>query len=127
MGDETGSGLGQWLRDKCQQEQMSLRETGERTGLSHATIQVIMKGGRPSAETVRKLAHAFSKDGSNHRLALEDELLTRAGYRSPSANMLSEPVAELVDIITDFNEPQLKVLREFAIYLIKLSAVEKNE
>ena len=120
MKDKTGGGLGQWLQEKCQQEHLSLREAGDKSDLSHTTIQVIIRSGRASAETVKKLAHAFSDSDSNYRLALEDQLLQLAGYRSTTENKLSEPVAQLVDIVADFSGSQLRVMREFAIYLDEL-------
>jgi len=48
--------LSQWLKDRCEQEHLSLREAGAKTGLSHSTIDDVIKGGHPSAETIRKLA-----------------------------------------------------------------------
>jgi len=75
------NGLGSWLHERCQEEWLSLRQAGAKTGLSHSTIEKIIKGASPSAQAIRKLAQAFSR-GKNERLALEDHLLTLAGYRT---------------------------------------------
>ena len=108
--------VAQWLRWQCQEQSLSLREAAARTGLSHATISDIMKGGRPSPETIRKLAGGFG-DGNKYRLALEDRLLILASYRRPQKEDLSQPVAALMDKLTGFNEAQLKVIGHFADFL----------
>ncbi len=110
--------LGQWLVERCEQENLSLREAAAKTGLSHATIRDVMNNGRASAETIRKLAHAFGGDG-NERLALEDLLLVLAGYRTPRDDRteLSQPLARLMDLVAEFSEPQLKMMARFAQFL----------
>lgn len=108
--------VGQWLKEKCQQERLSLREAGKRTGLSHSTIQAVINGGRPSPQTVTKLATVFGGDGENERAALEDKLLFLAGWRNREAE-ISQPVSQLIDIVKDFSEPQLRVVSAFASYL----------
>jgi len=80
----SGSLVGQWLRDRCKKKGWSLREAASNTGLSHATIRDIMKGVRPSAETIRKLAAAFGGNG-HQKCAVEDEILILAGYRTERA------------------------------------------
>jgi len=45
------STLGGWLRERCKAEGLSLRQAAALTGLSHATIDDIIKGGGASAET----------------------------------------------------------------------------
>jgi len=117
MADATG--LGSWLKEKCQEEHLSLRQVGDKAGLSPSTVHTIIKGGHASAETVTKLAHAFSGDG-NRKIALEDELLILAGYRTRHED-ISQPLAELLDIVNHFSEPQLKVVSAFAIYLTEVN------
>ena len=117
MADETA--LGRWLKERCQKDRLSLRQVGEKAGLSHATVHTILKGGHATAQTVTKLAHAFSRDG-NRKIALEDELLILAGYRS-GQEQLSQPVAELLDIVNHFSAAQLKVVSAFAEYLIEVN------
>ncbi|GAI97860.1 unnamed protein product, partial [marine sediment metagenome] len=68
------------LEEKCRREHLSLRQAATKTGLSHATIDDIIKGRHPSPETIQKLARGFGGDG-NRGLALEDRLLVLAGYR----------------------------------------------
>ena len=51
--------LGKWVEETCKQERLSLRQAASKTGLSHATIDDIIKGGGASAETIRKLAQGF--------------------------------------------------------------------
>ena len=108
---------GEWLEARCRQQRLSLRQAGNRTGLSHTTIRDIMKGGRPSPQTVAKLAMAFGGDGENERAALEDELLFLAGWRTRQQPEITQPLAQLMDIAKDFSEPQLRVLSAFAVYL----------
>lgn len=115
---EQATGLSKWLLGVCQREGLSLRQAGVKTGLSHATIRDVMNGSSASPETIKKLAKAFS-GGDHHRLALEDELLVLAGYRSQEPQV-SEPLAQLMDVVSDFSEPQLKLLRAFAIYLAEV-------
>ena len=113
-------GISQWLDRECQRKRLSLREAGELTGLSHSTIQAIIKGGNASAETVRRLAHAFSGNG-NKGLNLEDYLMVLAGHRTKrEEGGLSQPVARLVDKLSQFSEPQLKLVEHFAEYLASL-------
>lgn len=112
--------LGEWLRDRLKMEGLSLRQAATKTGLSHATISDLMKGAQASAETIKKLAQAFGDD-HHQRLALEDELLILAGYRSrrPEGEEFSEPMARLLDKISQFNEEKLKIMEHFADYISK--------
>lgn len=114
-----GTDLAGWLRERCQNEHLSLRQVGDKAGLSHSTVHTIIKGGHASAETVTKLAHAFGGDG-NQKIALEDELLTLAGYRTRQEH-ISQPLAELLDIVNHFSPSQLKVVSAFATYLTEVS------
>lgn len=117
--------VGDWLREKCQRDGLSLRQAGVKTGLSHATIRDIISGNRPSPETVTKLAR-FGGDGENERAVLEDELLVLAGWRVKRELKISQPLAELVDIASDFSEPQLRLLNAFAKYLVEVSLEPKK-
>jgi len=117
-----GGGLAVWLEDRCKKDGLSLRQAAQKTGLSHATIADIIKGGHPSPETIRKLTQAFSESGDHHRRALEDKLLILAGYRSerPEEKELAEPMARLLDRLVELNEPQLKVMARFADFLAEM-------
>lgn len=118
--------LGQWLQEKCQDEHLSLRQASIRVGISHATIADIISGTRPLPETIQKLAIAFGGEGTNGRQALEDHLMVLAGYRrSWPQEKLSEPLAQVVDKLKQFNEPQLKVMSHFADYVAEISNQEK--
>ncbi len=111
-------GLGQWLEDRCHREHLSLRKAAARTGLSHATIRDIIKGAQATPETLKKLAAAFG-NGKSQKLALEDKLLVLADYRTPRPEEeLNEPLAELIDAVRGFDEPRLKMMRQFADFLI---------
>lgn len=66
--------------------------------------------------TVRKLAQAFGGRGINETRALEDELLDLAGLRTRQS-YISQPLAEMLDIVKGFSEPKLKVVSTFAAYL----------
>ncbi len=115
------SGLGQWLKEMCQKQGLSLRQAASRTGLSHGTIEGILKGTSPSPETVKRLAQSFGGDG-NEKLALEDSLLILAGYRTqrPDGQDLSQPLARLLDKVAHFDETKLKLMADFAEYLTHL-------
>ena len=114
-------GLGQWLKDRCHREHLSLRQAAARTGLSHATIGDIIKDSHPLPETIVKLAQAFGGDGNNERLALEDKLLVLAGYRTERPReKLSEPLAQLMDKVRGLSEPQIKMMINFADFLVEI-------
>ncbi|MBA7700236.1 hypothetical protein ES703_108946 [subsurface metagenome] len=112
--------LAEWLKGKCQEEALSLRQAAIKTDLSHATIGDLLKGKCPSRETIKKLAHAFSGNG-HYRLVLQDELLTLAGYRTqrPGEDGLSEPLAQLLDKVSAFGEPELRMISHFADYIVQ--------
>lgn len=114
------NGLGQWLEERCEEEHLSLRQSAAKTGLSHATISAVINGGRPSADTIQKLAKAFGGDGAE-RLALEEKLLTLAGYRTSHGDKeISQPIARLMDLVAQFSEPQLKLMCSFAKFLAEM-------
>ena len=118
MTEQANGTLGQWLAEKCRSEGWSLRQTAEKSGLSHATIADITKGSQPSAESIKRLAKAFTDDGDHHRLALEDKLLTLAGYRSPRPEeATNELVARLLDKVAGFSEPQLEMVGHFLDFI----------
>ncbi len=111
--------LGSWLEHKCKSEGLSLRQAAAKTGLSHSTLADIVKGeNNVSGETIKKLARYFGGE-SKRRLALEDQLLTLAGYRSERVeeDEFSEPLARLIDTVSQFSEPQLKIMTRFAEFL----------
>jgi len=108
--------VGRWLQQRCQSEHLSLRQAAARIGLSHATVGDIIRGGHPSPQSITKLAQAFS-DGTNQRLALEDRLLVLAGYRTPPPERVSEALAQVIDKVGEFSEPQLKMMVSFANFL----------
>jgi len=112
--------LGHWLEQRCKQERLSLRQAAAKTGLTHSTIRDVIKGGHPSSETIRKLAQGFGGNGVQG-LALEDELLILAGYRTERpGGELSESMAELMDKARLLNDPQLKIMSHFADFLIEI-------
>ena len=120
--------LGHWLEERCKLEHLSLRQAAARTGLSHATIRDIIGGDHPSAETIMKLARGFGGDSSNEMLALEDQLLVLAGYRTPrpEGKELSVPLAKLMDKSKQFSEPQLEMMVRFADLLIEIGNTESQ-
>ncbi len=124
MKGETGQGgLGQWLRERCQKEGLSLRAAGQKSDLSHSTIRDIVNGTAPTPETIRKLARAFNGDHQHTMEALEDRLLVLAGHRTEREEKeISEPMARLLDIVSDFGEPQMKVMTRFADFLADMEA-----
>jgi len=116
------SGVGQWLKEMCQKQGLSLRQAAAKTGLSHGTIEGIIRGAAPSPETIRRLAQSFGGDGHNEKLALEDSLLILAGYRTPrpEGQDLTQPLARLLDAVAHFDEAKLKLMADFAEYLTRL-------
>lgn len=113
-------GVGQWLKEVCEKEGLSLRQAAARSGVSHATIAKAIRSNSTSPETIRKLAHAFGGDGEAG-LALEDKLLILAGHRTNHPEEeLSEPMARLLDKLHHFNESQLKVIGRFADFLSEM-------
>lgn len=115
--------LGHWLEERLQRDHLSLRQAAIRTGLSHATIADIIKGVQPCCETIQKLVQAFG-GGGQQKLALEDCLLTLAGYRTerPEGENISkgEAWAHLIDKVGGFSDHQLEIMVRFADFLIKI-------
>lgn len=117
---DTGETLAKWLEGRCREEGLTLRGAAAKTGLSHATISDIIKGGHPSAESIRKLALAFGGNG-HQRLALEDTLLSLTGLRSaPPRGNLNESIAGLIDKLNQFNGPQLRIMERFADFVSEM-------
>ncbi|MBA7679408.1 hypothetical protein ES703_87700 [subsurface metagenome] len=121
MASKSRGTLGQWLEARCQEERMSLRQAAQKTGLSHATIGDVTKGNNPSPETIKKLAQAFGSDGLYGKLALEDELLVLAGYRTPRPKEeINGTLARLLDKLIPFNGPQLEAVGHFIDFISKM-------
>lgn len=110
--------VGEWLKERLEKERLSLRQAAAKTGLSHAALAGIINGTTPSPETLRKLAHTFGGNG-RRQLVVEDELLILGGYRTPrpDGEEISEPMARLLDKVSRFGEPQLKIIARFADFL----------
>jgi len=118
---ERSLGLGLWLRQRCEKEGLSLRQAAAKTGLSHTTISQILNGGSASPDSIRKLAQAFGGNGHHRRFALEDKLLVLAGCRSyRPGEKFSEPMAQVLDKISQFSESQLKIMSRFADFLSEM-------
>lgn len=114
--------IGRWLNEVCQKEKLSLRQAAAKTGLSHATIREIINGSKASPETIKKLVAVFSGGGDHQRLVLEDHLLVLAGHRTPrpEGKELSQPMAQLIDKLSGFSEPQLRLMAHFADFIAKV-------
>ena len=119
MAELATGALGRWLEEKCREQGLSLRQASLKIGISHTGISDLLKGANPSPQTIKKLAQAFSGDGEYHRQALEDELLRLCGYRSerPKAKEFTEPMARLLDKLSGFSEPELKIMSRFADFI----------
>ncbi|MBA7670188.1 hypothetical protein ES703_78333 [subsurface metagenome] len=116
---EQGS-LGQWLKERCKRERLSLRQVAIKVGVSHQTIAGLIDGKKALPTTIKKLAKAF---GGKHKqmMALEDKLLSLAGYRTERPEEeLSEPLARLSDKLGQFSEPQLMIMEHFADYISEI-------
>ena len=119
--------LGQWLKERCEREHLSLRQVAIKTGVSHQTIAGLIDGKKALPTTIKKLAHGFGGDGKR-RLALEDKLLVLAGYRTERpSEKLSEPLAQLIDKVQKFDEPQIKMMLSFADFLVEIDGRGRNE
>lgn len=117
---ERNLGLSEWLKQRCEKEGLSLRQAATKTGLSHNTIYQILNTGSASPDSVRKLAEAFGGD-DHQRFALEDKLLVLAGCRSyRPGEKYSEPLARVLDKLSQFSESQLKVMSRFADFLSEM-------
>jgi len=114
--------LALWLEEKCKSERLSLRQAAAKTSLSHSTLADIRKGNsNVSGETIKKLARYFGGDGTRRRLVLEDQLLILASYRTERPeDELSEPMARLMDILSQFSKQQLKIMACFAEFLAEM-------
>lgn len=119
MTEQPTEGLGQWLRERCKEEGLSLRQAATKTGLSHSTIADIIIGGtRVSAETVKKLATGFSENGHYEMPALEDYLLILAGYRTRRPDEKpNQALGQLIDKLSQFDDQQLKLMGHFADFV----------
>ncbi len=112
-----GNALGNWLKDRCQQEHLSLRQAATKANLSHATISDIINGGRPSAATIVKLAEAFS-NGDSHKEELKDQLLSLVGYRGERIKgEMSDAVARVVEKLNHVSPDQLEVIESLASFV----------
>ena len=114
--------LGKWLKKVCKKEGLSLRQAGDKAGLSHATIQCIIKGGNPSSITVRKLARGFCPGGKNELMVLEEELLVLTGHKIRNKTSMSQPLGRLLDSVKGFSEAELKIVSRFADFVAQLSS-----
>jgi len=119
---EQAPSISRWLNEVCRSEKLSLRQAADKTGLSHATIRDIRNGSSASPETIRKLAAAFSGGGDHQKLTLEDHLLVLAGHRTPrpEGKELSQPMAQLIDKLSEFSEPQLRLMARFADFITEM-------
>ena len=87
-------------------------------------------GSTASRDTLKKLARGFASGNGHHQImVLEDKLLVLAGYKQEEKIELSEPVALLLDRVSDFSEPQIKIMTRFADFLAEMegSMCEKGK
>lgn len=119
---EYGNGvptLSLWMGERCKNEGLSYRKVAAMAGISHATVADIIKGARPSATTIMKLATAFGGNG-HQRMALEDILLGLCGYKSMNSAFISEPLGRLLDKVKHFDESQIEVIEHFVDFVAKV-------
>jgi len=119
--------LGDWMKETCKKQGLSLRQVAARTNLSHGTIADIIKGAHPSPKTIRKLAECFAGQGYE-RLALEDELLVLSGYRTrrPEGQNLSPSLARLMDAASQLSGPQFRLMMRFAELLADVDRISAS-
>lgn len=105
--------LARWLAERCQEEGLSLRQAGVRTGLSPSAIADVINGASvPSPNTIKKLAEGFGGDA-----ALQDHLLLLAGHREARPKEPSPALAELIDKVSEFDERRVRMMARFADFL----------
>ncbi len=119
--------LGDWLKETCEKQGLSLRQVAARSNLSHGTLADIIKGAHPSPKTIKKLAKCLAGEGYE-RLALEDNLLVLAGYRTqrPQEQNLSQSLARLMDMASRLSDAQLKLMVRFADFLAEIETGNAN-
>ena len=124
--EKRSSGLGEWLKAKCAEEGISLRQVATKVGVSHQTIAGVMNGKEALPQTIKKLARAFG--GDHHQLiALEDKLLVLVGYRSERPGEApSEAFGWLMDKVQKFDEPRLKIMGQFADFVSEIDGEGNN-
>jgi len=124
VGDGVSS-LGEWLKVKCDEERLSLRQMANKTGVSHQTIAGLIDGKKALPQTIKKLAKAFG--GDHHQLiALEDKLLSLAGYRTERPEeALSEPLARLLDKLNGLEVDKLEIIEQFTDFILRIEKHEK--
>ena len=110
--------LGKWLEKTCKDRRLSLRQAEKLIGISHSTVNFIIRGHPVQFRTVQKLAKAFS-DGDCHRKALEDKLMVMAGYRHKPIEV-SVAVGQLLDSVEGFSDDEFKILARFADYIVEI-------
>lgn len=118
--DSNGAkGLGTWLKERCKEEHLSVRQAAAKVGISHATISDIIHGSRPSAITIRKLAEGFGNN-DEHRAELNDLLLGLSGFRSnKSKEETSEPRARVIDQLGHLDFEQLEIVEQLTSFITK--------
>ena len=119
MGDGVST-LGEWLQAKCSEERLSLRQVAIKAGVSHQTIAGLINGKKALPQTIKKLAKAF---GNNHHqmIALEDKLLSLAGYRTERPEeALSEPLARLLDKLNGLDVARLGIVEQFTDFIVRM-------
>jgi len=114
------STLGEWIKAKSDEEGLSLRQVATKVGVSHQTVAGLMNGKKALPKTIKKLAIAFG--GDNHqRIALEDRLLVLAGYRTERPEeVLSEPMARLLDKLNDLDATELGMVEQFTVFIMTM-------
>jgi len=118
-GSNGSNALGAWLKERCKKDRLSLRQAAVKASLSHATISDIMKGGRPSAATIVKLAESFGDNGQQ-QAELKDLLLSLSGYRGDQNNgKTSEVMARVINKLSHLKTDQLELIEQLAGFVTK--------
>ena len=93
-------------------------------------VTVVVRGGRPSPQTIRKLARFFSGDGASpsEMSAVEDHLLALAGYRTMLPEALnSETLSRLEAKLRGCGERDLTLIESFIDFLNSLGGEDAKE
>jgi transcriptional regulator with XRE-family HTH domain len=108
----TETPLGRWLKRQIEERGLSVRAAAIYAGLTDPTLLRVMKTGRASSETCRKLADYFNAD--------PDYVLALAGHRELKTPWEEEQefppdVVELMDVVAslspELREEAMKIIR----------------
>lgn len=116
-GGEPMSEFQRWLIAELRKRNLSAREASMGAGLGRAQVSRYLSGGRPSAESCRRLARYFEVP--------EQFLLRLAGYVAPAEGE-NEFIAQLAPLLEGLSESEKQGLIEYARMRRRLTRVDQE-